>query len=520
MAQINVILWDVDGTLLDFSAAERRALEDCFRSFQMCPCTPELLARYSQINRTYWRRLERGELTKPQVLLGRFEEFFAQEGLNCRDIPAFNQEYQLRLGDTVVFRDDAGSLVARLKGRVRQYAVTNGTRVDQERKLSRSGRDRMLDGIFIAEMVGTEKPGAAFFDAVFSQIGPCCRDEVMIVGDSLTSDMQGGRSAGILCCWYNPLGEPRPADPRIDYDIRDLRQVEQTLDRAGVETISCDEMKEIYGELKFDKLYEDRPYTYTSLVTSIDGRIAFTDAPQGPLIAKLNQYDGDGAGADWWILNMLRAVSDGDIIGAGTMNAESDYTAHVFSRQLEDDRVAAGMQPGPWNFISSLDAHDIPFDHLLFKTKEVPVIISTSASGIPVIQENMKEDYYLTGPVHDISEVTGEMIEAMKANRDKILVIATGDKATDSKEALYIMKKFGLDKLLVETPSYMHYLVSQKMMDELFFNYSCIYVGGQALTIGKYGQEFGSKDHPHTRMLSIHSHSDHFFYFRHKLIYG
>ena len=79
MAQINVILWDVDGTLLDFSAAERRALEDCFRSFQMGPCTPELLARYSQINRTYWRRLERGELTKPQVLLGRFEEFFAQE---------------------------------------------------------------------------------------------------------------------------------------------------------------------------------------------------------------------------------------------------------------------------------------------------------------------------------------------------------------------------------------------------------------------------------------------------------
>lgn len=171
MAQINVILWDVDGTLLDFSAAERRALEDCFRSFQMGPCTPELLARYSQINRTYWRRLERGELTKPQVLLGRFEEFFAQEGLNAGTSP-LSTRVQLRLGDTVVFRDDAGSLVARLKGRVRQYAVTNGTRVAQERKLSRSGLDRMLDGVFISEIVGTEKPGAAFFDAVFSQIGP------------------------------------------------------------------------------------------------------------------------------------------------------------------------------------------------------------------------------------------------------------------------------------------------------------------------------------------------------------
>ena len=82
-----------------------------------------------------------------------------------------------------------------------------------------------------------------------------------------------------------------------------------------------------------------------------------------------------------------------------------------------------------------------------------------------------------------------------------------------------IFAEVPLDRLLVETPSYMHYLVSQKMMDELFFNYSCIYVGGQALTIGKFGKEFGSKDHPHTRMLSIHSHSDHFFYFRHKLLY-
>ena len=108
----------------------------------------------------------------------------------------------------------------------------------------------------------------------------------------------------------------------------------------------------------------------------------------------------------------------------------------------------------------------------------------------------------------------------MKANQDKVIVIATGEKAPDSHVALYIMKKFGLDKVLVETPSYMHYLVSEGLMDELFFNYSCIYVGGQALSIGKFGKEFGSKDHPHTKMLSIHTHSDHFFYFRQKLIYG
>lgn len=293
----------------------------------------------------------------------------------------------------------------------------------------------------------------------------------------------------------------------------------RTLEDAKVPTISCQEMEQIYGQLAFEALHEDRPYLYTSLVTSIDGRIAFTDAPQGPLIAKMNRYDGDGAGADWWILNMLRAVSDGDIIGAGTMNAEADYTAHVFSQNLEDARIAAGMQPVPWNIISSLDGTDIPYDHVLFQTKEVPVMISTSAAGVAVIEERMKEPYYVVGPVADKSHVDDAMILSMKENRDKILVIATGDKTPDSEVALYIMKKFGLDKVLVETPSYMHYLASLGMMDELFFNYSCIYVGGQALTIGKFGKEFGSQDHPHTRMLSIHSHSDHFFYFRHKLLY-
>ena len=307
----------------------------------------------------------------------------------------------------------------------------------------------------------------------------------------------------------------------FDVEKTKVRKIYESddLKTAAVKTLTCDHIKEIYGELNFTELHEDRPYTYTSLVTSIDGKIAFTDAPQGPLIAKLNKYDPDGANADWWILNMLRAVSDGDIIGAGTMQAESDYTCHVFDQDLEDARIAAGMNPVPWNIISSLDGTDIPFGHILFQTPEVPVMISTSAAGLKVVEEGLTCDYAVVGPVSSIEDVTDEMICTMKANQDKVIVIATGEKAPDSKVALYIMKKFGLDKVLVETPSYMHYLVSQGLMDELFFNYSCIYVGGQALSIGKFGKEFGSKDHPHTKMLSVHTHSDHFVYFRQKLIY-
>ena len=225
MAQINVILWDVDGTLLDFSAAERRALEDCFRSFQMGPCTPELLARYSQINRTYWRRLERGELTKPQVLLGRFEEFFAEEGIDVSLAPQFNDAYQLRLGDTIVYRDDSYEIVKSLRGKVRQCVVSNGTVVAQTKKLTRSGLGALMDGVFLSEQLGAEKPKKEFFDQVFAAIGPVEKSETMIVGDSLTSDIRGGDNAGIVTCWYNPEGIKAPEGYRIDHEIRDLHEV-------------------------------------------------------------------------------------------------------------------------------------------------------------------------------------------------------------------------------------------------------------------------------------------------------
>ena len=107
----------------------------------------------------------------------------------------------------------------------------------------------------------------------------------------------------------------------FDVDRLHLTRIYQSkeLESCQVETMSCPKIQKIYGDLKFLELHEDRPCTYTSLVTSIDGRIAFTDAPQGPLIAKKNKYDPAGADADWFILNMLRAVSDGVMLGAGTM---------------------------------------------------------------------------------------------------------------------------------------------------------------------------------------------------------
>lgn len=222
---IKAVLWDVDGTLLNFEKTEKYAVRKCFSLFDLGECTDEMIARYSVINRGFWERLERGELTKAQVLRGRFEEFFKAENIAFDRIDDFNAEYQVRLGDKFFFCDNGQETVKALKNKVKQYAVTNGTAVAQERKLCKSGLIDVFDGVFISDKVGAEKPCKEFFDRVWEKIGEYSSNEVMIVGDSLTSDMQGGNNAGVLCCWYNPYNTPAPEDIRIDYNIKDLKDV-------------------------------------------------------------------------------------------------------------------------------------------------------------------------------------------------------------------------------------------------------------------------------------------------------
>lgn len=226
---IKILLWDVDGTLLDFIKSEAYGIRKCFEIFGLGECTDEMLSRYSKINCKYWEALERGELTKPQVLRGRFEDFFKSENIDFDKIDEFNLEYQMRLGDKSFPCDNAIETVTALKGKYKQYAVTNGTYIAQQRKLTQSGLIDVFDDVFISDKIGFEKPSVEFFNAVQDKIGKFNENEVMIIGDSLSSDMQGGNNAGILCCWYNPHNLENKNNTKIDFEIKDISEINNIL---------------------------------------------------------------------------------------------------------------------------------------------------------------------------------------------------------------------------------------------------------------------------------------------------
>ena len=222
------LLWDIDGTLLDFKAAEKSAIADCFEQFGIHPYTTEMIERYSQINQYYWQQLELGTVEKSKMLVWRFADLFKEYGISCNP-EAFNQLYQSQLGEHVMFFPYALELLQKNQGKYKQYAVTNGTATAQQKKLKKSGLDQIFDGIFISDLLGAEKPDPAFFDQVFASIGNPNKEEILIIGDSLTGDIRGGNLSGVATCWFNPKGLSNTIGVTVDYEIRSLKELENIL---------------------------------------------------------------------------------------------------------------------------------------------------------------------------------------------------------------------------------------------------------------------------------------------------
>lgn len=222
MRKFTTILWDLDQTILDFNRSMEYALRYSFDKLQLALDEGQI-ALYSAINDSYWKRLERGEITKDEVLIGRFRTFFERLGITGRAPEEIADIYQDALGSVFFFRDEADKLIMQLKEQgYKQYIITNGVNRTQAKKLRLSGLDKLVDGVFVSELLGHPKPQKEYFDACFERMEGITREECILVGDSITSDMQGGINAGVTTCWYNPDKQPNSSGLAVDYEIRDL----------------------------------------------------------------------------------------------------------------------------------------------------------------------------------------------------------------------------------------------------------------------------------------------------------
>ena len=224
MSNFTTILWDVDGTLLDFIYSQRYALTKCFHSIDR-EVNEEILNRYSEINDSFWKRLELGEITKAQLLTGRFIQLFEEYGIQGVDVEAFREEYQDGLGSVYAYIDDSLTICKSLQGKVKQYVVTNGVTSTQFNKLKLSGFYDIMEKLFISEQIGAPKPHKEYFDYCLAHIEEKDKNKILLVGDSLSSDIKGGVNAGIPTCWYRPPGMKNTTEFKPTYEINDLHQI-------------------------------------------------------------------------------------------------------------------------------------------------------------------------------------------------------------------------------------------------------------------------------------------------------
>ena len=217
------LLFDADGTLFDYDAAEVKALSGTFKQMGLL-YTDDVIDIYHKINLGLWKQFEAGTIKIPELTVKRFADLFRALGFEA-DSVQFNALYLDNLGSCADLIEGAEEVVRTLEKQYNLAIITNGIARVQRPRLARSPFADVFKYIAISEEIGISKPDPGYFAAAFEHIGNPPRDEVLIIGDSLTSDIQGGNNYGVDVCWFNPRGLQPGPQYRIKYEIADLREL-------------------------------------------------------------------------------------------------------------------------------------------------------------------------------------------------------------------------------------------------------------------------------------------------------
>jgi len=227
---IKAVFLDIDGTLLDFDAYVRDAMITGFREFGLPEYREEMWEVFERINNGLWKRIEQGTLTIRELRNTRWQLIFGELGFEA-DGTGFEDYFRGRLFSSAIPVSGADELMKYLAGRYIICAASNGPFLQQQNRIRLAGWSDIFDYLFISETLGVSKPDTAFFDRALDILKADGHDvlpgEILMIGDSLSSDMTGGINAGLKTCWYDPRGKSTELKP--DYVISALDQLKSIL---------------------------------------------------------------------------------------------------------------------------------------------------------------------------------------------------------------------------------------------------------------------------------------------------
>lgn len=219
-----VILFDVDDTLFDFPKAEAHALSSSFEEFGIQDTDATIVSQYHSINKQLWNEYEQGLITPAELKVERFNRLISSNNLQL-NADDFSSRFLNYLGEGAFLLEGAAELCNSLCGQCRLAVITNGFREVQLARIQKGGIAVCFEHIIVSEETGYQKPHTGIFDYAFQKLNISDRSNVLIVGDSLTSDIQGGINYGIDTCWYNPLGKDNTTALKPTYEIKQLSEL-------------------------------------------------------------------------------------------------------------------------------------------------------------------------------------------------------------------------------------------------------------------------------------------------------
>lgn len=224
---IKHVLIDIDNTLLDFDKCAKTAVKEIMRQFSL-PVTDKDLEDFIKISDSLWEQIEKGTITRPEMYKKRSSTFLNNLGYTA-DADLMERLFREHIKVSKETVDGAEDLLAYLHTKYTISAISNASHDQQSKRLELANLFRYVDNCFTSNQIGSEKPNAKFFDYCFNALDNPKKEEVILIGDSITADVIGGKNYGIKTCYFEFKSPKKTYNVTPDYKVYSLAEIKSIL---------------------------------------------------------------------------------------------------------------------------------------------------------------------------------------------------------------------------------------------------------------------------------------------------